>query len=91
MGPERMHKVPKWYMKLLLPLIMGADERKQMFCLLSENLREHQEVARFDNSYEYYREIAADVLLMYGGKDKAKWVDLAMERLAVVLPHQRVR
>jgi pimeloyl-ACP methyl ester carboxylesterase len=86
MGPDRLHKIPKWYMKLLLPLIMGSDERKQMFCLLSENLREHHEVARLDNSYENYREIAADVLLMYGGKDKAKWVDLAMDRLAVVLP-----
>ena len=72
-------------MKLLIPLFLSTHERKLMLGLLPENLREHQEVARLDSSYENYREIAADVLLMYGGKSNMKWVDMAMERLAEVL------
>ena len=35
--------------------------------------------------YENYREITADVLLMYGGKSNTTWVNMAMERLATVL------
>jgi pimeloyl-ACP methyl ester carboxylesterase len=91
MGPERIRKIPHWYMKLLLPLIMSSDERKQRLGLLEENLREHQEVARLDNSYENYREIVAGVLLMYGGKDKIPGADLTMQRLAEILPQSETK
>ena len=50
-----------------------------------------KEVARLDSSYENYREIAADVLLMYGGKSNTAWVDLSMERLAVILPRSETK
>jgi hypothetical protein len=78
-------------MKLLLPLFISSHERKLMLGLLPQNLREHQEVALLDSSYENYREIAANVLLMYGGKSNIKWVDLAMERLAEVLPQSETQ
>ena len=91
MGPERIRKLPHWYMRLLLPLFMSSHERKQKLGLLQENLREHEEVARHDSSYHNYREITADVLLMYGGKSGVKWVPLAMERLAAVLPHSETK
>lgn len=90
-GPERARNTPPWLMKLLLPLFLSSHERKQMLGLLPENLREHQEVARLDSSYENYREIAAGVLLMYGGKSNTTWVDMAMERLATVLPRSETQ
>ncbi len=90
-GPERVRNTPPWLMKLLLPLFISSHERKLMLGLLPENLREHQEVARLDNSYENYREIPADVLLMYGGKSNTTWVDMAMERLAQVLPRSETK
>ena len=90
-GPERARNTPPWLMKLLLPLFLSSHERKLMLGLLPENLREHHEVARLDSSYENYREIAADVLLMYGGKSNTTWVDLSMERLAVVLPRSETK
>jgi len=90
-GPERARNTPPWLMKLLLPLFLSSHERKLMLGLLPENLREHQEVARLDSSSENYREIAADVFLMYGGKSNTTWVDLAMERLAVVLPRSETK
>src|SRR5437763_337674 len=71
-GPERPRRTPHWLMKLLLRLLLSAHERHQMLSLLPENLREHQEVARLDSSFENYREIAADVLLMHGGKSQTK-------------------
>jgi pimeloyl-ACP methyl ester carboxylesterase len=90
-GPEHIRKIPGWYIKLLLPFIMSSHERKERLGLLHESLREHREVARLDSSYENYREIAADVLLMYGGKSKSTWVDTSMRRLAEVLPRSETK
>jgi pimeloyl-ACP methyl ester carboxylesterase len=90
-GPERARNTPPWLMKVLLLLFLSSHERKLMLGLLSENLREHQQVARLDNSCENYREIAADVLLMYGGKSDTTWVNLVMERLATVLPQSETK
>ena len=90
-GPERARNTPPWLMKLLLPLFISAHERQQMLGLLQQNLREHQEVARLDSSYENYREIPAEVLLMHGGKSDSTWVDLSMERLAAVLPRSETQ
>jgi hypothetical protein len=70
---------------------MSAHERERRLALLDENLREHQEVARLDSSYENYRAITAQVLLMYGGRSDSPWVNLAIERLAAVLPRSETR
>jgi pimeloyl-ACP methyl ester carboxylesterase len=91
LGPERARNTPPWLMKLLVPLFLRSRERKLMFSLLAQTLREHQEVARLDSSYENYREIPADVLLMYGGKSDSKWVDISMKQLATVLPHSETK
>lgn len=72
-------------------VLLRSHERKLMFGLLAENLREHREVARLDSSYENYREIPADVLLMYGGKSQSSWVDLSMKRLEEVLPRSETK
>jgi pimeloyl-ACP methyl ester carboxylesterase len=90
-GPDRARQTPPWLMKLLLPLFISAHERQQLLTLLPENLREHKEVARLDSSYNNYREISANVLLMYGGKNATKWVDMSMERLATVLPQSETK
>src|SRR6266487_4173846 len=90
-GPDRTRNTPHWLMKLLLPLFLSAQDRKQMLSLLPENLHEHQEIARLDSRYETYRDITADVLLMHGGRTHITWVNLAMERLAVVLPHAETK
>jgi pimeloyl-ACP methyl ester carboxylesterase len=90
-GPDRSRNTPPWLMKLLLPLFMSSRERKERLSLLHEGLREHLEVARLDSSYENYRAITADVLLMFGGKSASSWVNLAMERLAVVLPRSETQ
>ena len=91
LGPERARKTPRWLMKLLLRFFLNSHERQQMFQLLHENLREHREVARLDNSYGHFREISAGVVLMYGGKSDSAWVNLSMERLAEVLPRSETK
>jgi pimeloyl-ACP methyl ester carboxylesterase len=91
MNPEAAGKTPPWLMKWLLPLFLSSRERKQILSLLQENLREHKEVARLDNSYENYREISAGVLLMYGGKGHTTQGEMGMKRLAAVLPQPETK
>lgn len=90
-GPDNLRNTPPWLMKLMLPLFVSSHERKLMLGLLPQNLREHQEVGRLDNSYGYYREITADVLLMYGGKSNSTWVRTIVARLTTVLPHLKAQ
>jgi pimeloyl-ACP methyl ester carboxylesterase len=90
-GPLRARNTPPWLMKRLVSLFLSSHERKQRLGLLHECLREHQEEARLDSSYENYREIAAGVLLMYGGKSDLPWVHPAMEQLAAVLPRSETK
>lgn len=91
-APPRLGKTPHWLMKLLVLLIfIRFPQYRQMLGLLQANLHEWREIARLDSSYENYREIAAGVLLMYGGKSDSKAVNLAMERLAAILPHSETK
>jgi pimeloyl-ACP methyl ester carboxylesterase len=91
-APPRIQRTPPWLMKLLVLLLINTSRQyRQMLSLLRENLREWQEIARLDSSYENYREVAAGVLLMYGGKSDSTAVNLAMERLAAVLPHSETK
>ncbi|GHO80250.1 alpha/beta hydrolase [Ktedonobacter sp. SOSP1-85] len=91
LNPQSSGKAPAWLLKRLLPLFMGSHELKRKLSLLQENLREHKEVARLNNSYENYREITACVLLMYGGKDQATLAERNMHRLTAVFSRAEVR
>ncbi|HLZ56390.1 MAG TPA: alpha/beta hydrolase [Ktedonosporobacter sp.] len=90
MNPDSA-KTPAWLLKLLLPLFMGSSGLKLKLSLLQENLCEHQEVARLDNSYENYREIAAGVLLMHGGKGYTAEAHSRMKRLAAIFSRSEIK
>src|SRR5260370_35026114 len=80
MGPNYIRKIPRWFMKLLLPLIMSSHERKQRLGLLQENLREHQAVARLDRGAENYRNNTANVVRSCGVKSHSDRYALALDR-----------
>jgi pimeloyl-ACP methyl ester carboxylesterase len=91
-APPRIGRTPPWLMKPLVLLLASTSQWfRQMLGLLHQNLREWREIARLDSSYETYREIPAGVLLMYGGKSDSAAVNLAMERLAAILPHSETK
>ncbi len=86
-APAQLTKLPPWIMKLLLRMsFIRFPEARQMLNLVQENLREWQEIARLDSSYENYQQIAAGVLLMYGGRSDSLAVDLVVKRLPSVIP-----
>jgi len=91
-APPRIQRTPPWLMKLFVRLLVHTSRQyRQMLSLLPQNVREWQEIARLDGTGERYGDISADVLLMYGGKSDSAAVDLAMARLAAVLPHSETR
>jgi len=90
-GPQRARTTPRWMMRLVLLLMMRAEQRRKLYRLLPANLLEHQEVARLDNTYHNYREVSAPTLLMFGGRSGLTWVAPAIERLTEVLPASEPR
>lgn len=69
-----------------MPIVLGRHDLRQKLGLLESNSREHQEIAQLDNTYENYREMSADTLLLFGGKSGLPWVPTTLEKLLAVLP-----
>jgi pimeloyl-ACP methyl ester carboxylesterase len=90
-APPPISRTPRWLMKLLLFAFLIKPQYRRMLGLLPQNLREWKEIARLDGSFGDYGEIAAGVLLMYGGRSKSRAVDLTVERLPGTVPDCEVR
>ncbi len=90
LGPDAARLAPRWWMKLVMGFVLRGAERAKTFGLLHENLREHAEVGRLDNTYPRYSAIEPDVLLLVGGKSGPGARQTA-ERLAEVMPHGTAR
>ncbi|MGD0482565.1 MAG: alpha/beta hydrolase [Terracidiphilus sp.] len=89
-GPIRAKSAPRWLLRLLMPMVLKRRGLQQKLDLLESNLREHREIARLNNTYENYREVTADVLLLVGGKSDSDWVAATVEKLSDVLPVVRI-
>lgn len=76
---------PHWILKPILPLVIEKNVRQQMYALLPAAVREHRELARLDNTYHEYAQIAAPVLLIRGSDSDAS-SDHAAAQLADVIP-----
>ncbi|SMB84159.1 alpha/beta fold hydrolase [Deinococcus hopiensis] len=90
-GPKRAQRTPSWLMKFLLPRLVKPDELRELLSLLPENLREHQALAALDSTHHHYRDVAAEVLLLRGGRDPLDWVEPTIRQLSEVLLHAEVQ
>lgn len=88
--PQTTGKAPRWLLRLILPIAIRKREREQKYRLLPASIREHAEVARLDNTYDSYRDITAEVLLMAGKDANATGAGPAVKRLLAVLPRATV-
>lgn len=84
MNPQS-RKTPNWLLKLILPRVLGKEGMEEARKQLPANLREHQEVARLDNSYGNYKEVTAQTLLLFGGKSPDS-TRHTIDRLTQTLP-----
>jgi pimeloyl-ACP methyl ester carboxylesterase len=89
LGPRAVRMMPRWMLKAGINLAMSPGRRREMFALLPSNLVEHEECARYDDTYPNYREVSARVLLMQGGKAGTTFAGAGIAKLAEVLPDSR--
>jgi len=93
-GPDKGKKIPRFIMKVILRFVLKPRELRQILALLPESLREHQEVARLDNTHHTYQGITASALLMYSGQSNKRgltWVEPMTKQLAEILLHSELK
>ncbi len=89
-GSALMKVMPNWWLKLIMPRVIQGAEWDKMAVLLPSNLIEHKEVARLDNTYQNYREVSAEVLLMTGGKSP-EFREQSLQALSSILPRSEIK
>lgn len=71
-GPAPVARVPLWYLRAILRLMIRGRRWQHMEPLLASSLAEHEQVARLDDgSADRYRPVTARVLLLGGQKTAA--------------------
>lgn len=71
-GPALVARVPLWYLRAILRLMIRGRRWQQMEPLLASSLAEHEQVARLDDgTVDRYRPVTARVLLLGGRKTAA--------------------
>jgi pimeloyl-ACP methyl ester carboxylesterase len=69
LGPAKsIKRMPIWYLKLILRIMLRKDHWKHMERLLPESLNEHKEIGRLDSTFRHYSSIDSASLLISGGK-----------------------
>jgi pimeloyl-ACP methyl ester carboxylesterase len=72
-APGFLVKMPFWYARGILRLVIRRREWQKMEPLLEANLAEHEQVAAMDDgSVDRYRSVAAEVLLLGGDKSPSR-------------------
>lgn len=67
-GHSPLTRMPNWYAKLVLRMVIRGDHWIKIKELLPENLSEHKEVQRLEATYKNYQTINANILLVSGEK-----------------------
>lgn len=67
-GHSPLTRMPKWYAKLILRIVIRGNSWLKIKELLPTNLYEHKEVQRLESTYHNYKIINANVLLISGEK-----------------------
>ncbi len=70
-APGPVSKLPGWYMRAIMRLVVRADQWARFEPLLEANLMEHAQVAARDDTFPDYARIVADVLLLAGARSPA--------------------
>jgi pimeloyl-ACP methyl ester carboxylesterase len=81
-------RLPTWYVRLILRLVVRGSRWQAMEPLLLANLAEHREVGRHAG-LDCYQTVAARVLLLAGGRSPHRQTG-ALQRLEQALPHARL-
>jgi pimeloyl-ACP methyl ester carboxylesterase len=86
-APSALAKLPLWYVRLILRLVIRRRQWQEMEPLLEANLAENEQVARLDEgTVERYSSITARVLLLGGRKSPPFITTELFDRLQRTIP-----
>jgi pimeloyl-ACP methyl ester carboxylesterase len=86
-SPRPIAAMPLWYLRILLPLVIGRHRWERMESLLEANLAEHEQIARLDDeTVDRYSAIDARVLLLGGGNSPAPLTTELFDALERTIP-----
>ncbi|HYZ30614.1 MAG TPA: alpha/beta hydrolase [Thermoleophilaceae bacterium] len=87
-APPALERMPLWYVRLVLRLFIRGEQWRDIEPLLEAGLAEHEQVlAASDKDVYRYRAITARVVLLAGGKSRARYTEALSTRLAAVIPN----
>ena len=84
-APPILSRLPLWYVRMVLRVVVPAREWAAMEPLLAANLAEHEQVARLDGSVQRYSTIASRVFLLGGSKSPPAITSRTLEALHGVI------
>jgi len=87
--PTFVEKMPLWYLKAVMRLVIRKAQWQRMEPLLHANIIEHEQEIRFDNTVTSYGTITARVLLI-GGSKSPSFITQPLHRLDDVLADSTV-
>ena len=86
-APGPVAKLPLWYLRAVLRLVMRGDRWQRLEPLLETSAAEHEEVARLDDGgIGRYRSIGARVLLLGGSRSRAALTTDLFAALQRIIP-----
>ncbi|MBV9717410.1 MAG: alpha/beta hydrolase [Solirubrobacterales bacterium] len=87
-APPAMERMPLWYIKLVLRLLIRGQRWRHIEALLHAGLAEHQQVQALDRpTVERYRTTTARVHLLGGGKSSPQLTTRLFEAMQAVIPN----
>ncbi|MEX5717441.1 alpha/beta fold hydrolase [Geodermatophilus maliterrae] len=85
-APGPVARLPLWYLRTVLRLVVRAPQWRRMEPLLASNLAEHEEVRRLDGDLTAFAAVAAQVLLLGGSRSPQPATVDTLQHLRAVLP-----
>lgn len=89
--PGPVAKLPLWYLRMVLRIVLRRGRWERFEPLLDANYAEHRQVAALDNSIDRYRSITAELLLLGGGRSPSFTTTLPLNALLEATPRSRVQ
>lgn len=87
-APPIVERLPFWYLKLILRLVIKDPDWQQIDPLLEAALPEHEQVGALDSpSAERFGAITARTLLLGGSKSRPRYTTTLFEQLAGAIPN----
>ncbi len=87
-APAALERAPLWYVKLMLRIFIRDAQWQQIDPLLETALAEHEQVGALDTpTPDRYRDIAARVVLLGGGKSRPRFTTTLFDHLSATIPN----